>query len=380
MQVLYPIFLFGLVGLAVPILIHLWSRNTRKSVGFGTLKFLKTTETKTMRSLLPSELWLLLLRLGLLSSFILIMSAPYFQSTSRLLERITVVDPTYRQAKWLPAVLDTADQVVWLNTHFPSIEDSSSLLKIDDYWEVLCDLDQLQAKEIIVFSPLPIADFGPDRKEIRNISQWYAPGIHENVRVSKHFTKQDQSWELALNSDNSRSFFERKTSDIQGDTLIITFRIAVGEQYKSQEKVIRAALGAIQQVNRIFSLSEQANADWLIWLSDSTPPVRRKLIFLDTDQASQFEKRGPDIYALNPSMIKPKHVVDSHLVLKLEETFASSFNVSFPDPRIMPIAQLAAHEQMPDEKILVKESVTDYLWTILVLLFILERYFSNRQT
>src|SRR5262245_16115649 len=67
--------LLGLVGLAIPPIIHLLSRRRYDVVDWGAMQFLRVSET-TRRRLLIEELLLMALRMGLLGVLVVAMAAP----------------------------------------------------------------------------------------------------------------------------------------------------------------------------------------------------------------------------------------------------------------------------------------------------------------
>ena len=62
MNLLTPLFLYGLAALSAPVIIHLWQRKRVIKVPFGTLRFLKIIAARTSRSAKIENLLLLLLR------------------------------------------------------------------------------------------------------------------------------------------------------------------------------------------------------------------------------------------------------------------------------------------------------------------------------
>jgi hypothetical protein len=77
-----PLMLFGLAGVAIPVIIHLLNRRRFDVVDWGAMQFLQISQT-TRRRLLLEELLLLLLRMGLVAILALALAAPY--TTSRVL-------------------------------------------------------------------------------------------------------------------------------------------------------------------------------------------------------------------------------------------------------------------------------------------------------
>lgn len=69
-----PIALWGLTALAIPILIHLWSKNKTKKIAFGSIRFLRESSTLQSKKIRFSEIPLLLVRLLILVLVVLLMA------------------------------------------------------------------------------------------------------------------------------------------------------------------------------------------------------------------------------------------------------------------------------------------------------------------
>lgn len=133
MELLNPWMLFGLAGLAIPVLVHLLSRRKQDLVDWGAMQFLEPSP-RQRRSLWIENLWLMLLRMALLALLTLALTRPWFQSTwlarwttnrpqdvalvvdgSYSLERIagnrTLTDDVRRLARQVLDQLDGSDQV-----------------------------------------------------------------------------------------------------------------------------------------------------------------------------------------------------------------------------------------------------------------------------
>jgi hypothetical protein len=80
-QFLIPGLLFSLIGLAIPIAIHLWSRKAGKRIRIGSILLLQHATSKQMRSIRLHELGLLLLRCLLLCLLVLLIAQPQWIST-----------------------------------------------------------------------------------------------------------------------------------------------------------------------------------------------------------------------------------------------------------------------------------------------------------
>ena len=72
----FPAMLLGLAGVAIPVLIHLLNRRRYQIVDWGAMQFLQTSAT-TRRRILIEEIFLMLLRMGLIALLVLALAAPY---------------------------------------------------------------------------------------------------------------------------------------------------------------------------------------------------------------------------------------------------------------------------------------------------------------
>jgi hypothetical protein len=79
---LNPFLLFGLLGTAVPVVIHLLSRRTARRMDFSTLDFLMNLERKSMRRVRIRQLLLLLIRVALVAAVALAMARPTLTGVS----------------------------------------------------------------------------------------------------------------------------------------------------------------------------------------------------------------------------------------------------------------------------------------------------------
>ncbi len=88
MEFLNPWMLTGLAGLAIPVLVHLLSRRKLDVVDWGAMQFLEPSP-RQRRSLWLENLWLMLLRMGMIALLAIALTRPWFQSV--WLARLTTV-------------------------------------------------------------------------------------------------------------------------------------------------------------------------------------------------------------------------------------------------------------------------------------------------
>jgi len=123
--------LLGLAGLLIPVLVHLLARRKQDRVDWGAMQFLEPSP-KQKRSLWIENVWLMLLRMGLIAALAIALARPWWESAwlarltnsrpqdvalivdgsaslERLLEQRTVGDDVRRLARQVLAQLDDSD-------------------------------------------------------------------------------------------------------------------------------------------------------------------------------------------------------------------------------------------------------------------------------
>ncbi|MDX1903148.1 MAG: BatA domain-containing protein [Thermonemataceae bacterium] len=79
MSFLYPSFLWALLTLAIPILIHIFNFRKVRKIYFTNVRFLKELKTQSNSFKTLREILILLMRLGLLASLVLAFAQPFFK-------------------------------------------------------------------------------------------------------------------------------------------------------------------------------------------------------------------------------------------------------------------------------------------------------------
>ena len=77
---LTPTALLALLGLLVPVVIHLWNRRPGREVAVGSLRWLAAGANRRLRNLKPEQLWLLLLRAALVAVLAVAVAGPIWRT------------------------------------------------------------------------------------------------------------------------------------------------------------------------------------------------------------------------------------------------------------------------------------------------------------
>ena len=84
MNLVYPIGLLALVGLTIPVLIHLWSVKRGKTLKIGSIALLGESDTVSSKSFKLTDLLLFVLRCLILMLIALMLAQPYLKKTSSI--------------------------------------------------------------------------------------------------------------------------------------------------------------------------------------------------------------------------------------------------------------------------------------------------------
>ncbi|WP_310391429.1 BatA domain-containing protein [Hymenobacter sp.] len=80
-SLLTPAALLALLGLLVPVAIHLWNRRPGREVAVGSVRWLAAGANRRLRNLKPEQLWLLLLRAALLAVLAVALAGPVWRQS-----------------------------------------------------------------------------------------------------------------------------------------------------------------------------------------------------------------------------------------------------------------------------------------------------------
>ena len=127
LTLLNPAALLALLGLLVPVAIHLWNRRPGREVAVGSLRWLAAGANRRLRNLKPEQLWLLLLRAALLAVLAVATAGPAWRRARPAGRGVVLLSPA---AVGLPAfaaqrpVIDSLRRrgytVRWLAAGFPN--------------------------------------------------------------------------------------------------------------------------------------------------------------------------------------------------------------------------------------------------------------------
>ncbi|RXG15936.1 putative membrane protein (TIGR02226 family) [Leeuwenhoekiella aestuarii] len=333
-----PLYLWALLGLAVPVAIHLWSKSEGKTIQVGSISIFQESETTQSNSLHLNEWILLLLRMLAVALLVFILAEPFAKAQTKKQDLVYLVEPGLLELQSFKLVLDSLaekEEVKLLQKGFSAYNPEDTLIDTNtiNYWQLVQDLQELQADHIVVYSQSLAKSLKGKRPEIPENINWItidSTAVVDEVLQLRQF--QDSVEVLSVHSTSDKLYFTKEfvasknAQDlnkgiglIATDTLSISF--SATDSLTSQIPFLKAGFEALNSyLNQpiVFKQIEnpsEIEADVLIWLQPNNPPEVDGITLLfnpDAFATHLIEPVDAKNYVLT-QLITRKHAVTNHL-------------------------------------------------------------------
>ncbi len=340
MFLLQPFWLFSLLGLAVPVAIHLWNRKRGRRIRVGSIALLRETQSRRMSSLRLTEAGLLLLRCLVLALLGLGLAGPRWQDGRTDTQRpLVLVSPALREPlrdttglirRALDSLTGPGKEVRWFADGFPALSLPGGLAEAPvapaaDYWGLLraADAQWAGGPPVYLLTDERVAALHGERPALALDLKWLTFPTGDSVArtVEAAFLTGSDSlrvtWRESRPAGNAQQVaslpavpgtypgpggvawrVSRENGlpavqlgngrPVRADTA--TTRIVIYHQpaYRTDARYVRAAAGAVARfTGRKIAVQTVARADalpaatdWLFWLShEPLPDGRPRLTF-----------------------------------------------------------------------------------------------------
>jgi hypothetical protein len=424
---LNPIYFLALLGLAVPLAIHLWSKKEGRTIRIGSIQLLKQADPKKSSSIKLNELWLLLLRLLVISILVLILTAPQLKIKGENIPVTYLIEPsllTYENVKSLIDTLDKDAEKRLLQPGFHEYqkeEFEETEFSIPNYWQLTREMEDLRTDSIVVFTNAFSSGFRGKRPEISKNITWIVLDPGEPKKGLVEAVQKDDKLELiSVKSDHQSLRFEKELLPLNSDEVVInanrdSIMISSSEDQKwlllnkpdslnvlvrydedrfAEMKYISASFKAIskyldrkigvKQIQELEPLKTE-KYDLIVWLSEApVPQIEAPLLVFKPDSLANSiiaEGSSANVFHLT-GMLNAENSTQQHLPEHLLSLLGMHKNleekVKEYDRRVMDSVEL-----LPVSRGIVKIQdysetldLSTYLWILLGLLIISERGLS----
>ncbi len=431
---LNPTYLWALLGIAVPIAIHLWSKKEGRTIRIGSIQLLQESDPKKTSNIRINEIWLLLLRILSIIVLVLILAEPQLKKQGEIVPITYIIEPSLLSYDELKSITDTLAEngavMKLLQPGFPEYEKDvtgSNSTEIPNYWQLANEMQDLETDSIVVFTNAFQSGIKGRRPQISKNINWVIldPGTSSEGFV--YATQLGSNIELlSVNGDAENLKFEKQILPLssegfalneQKDSIMITrsgneyilpmknadslsVLIYYEEDFSAEMKYISSSFSALSKyLERPIEVtttqdkesinSEQYSA--IVWLSESSsdekilnknkdlpwlaynPDSLANSIITEGSQENEFQ--------LN-QRLNAENVIEQHLPEKLFAMLdlhpGLQENVQQYDRRVMdrneflPVQTAGVSGKGFSET----TDVSEYLWILLLALLLAERGFA----
>jgi len=395
-----PILLWSLLGLSVPVAIHLLSRKEGQVIRLGSIRHVHETSTQQFKGLKLNELLLLALRCVMILVFSLLLSGLQCAGISK--EKWVVIEPGLENDGFVKSILDSLEkdgfeQRLLSEGLRSATRDNASDL---NYWALAERLKEKNLSSVVVLSSNRLENFRGIRPSLPPQIKWIAiPANKIDFPVEAVKFDSDSLYVRTGHSSPEQTSFTTEKIKSPAASVQIAFpdsvriAIAADAEHAYDRRILGAAIQTIQRafpVNmKVHELKPSAataeNYGWLFWLSDSNPPEKNttSTIWLKPTRSNNLlERVGPRTW---------------HMTKRLNEEIALEKNLTIelallivPSKKQQEIAEANDRRTMPDSMAwssatqltpagLVPSVPNRFLIVCLVLLLLTERIIAYRR-
>ena len=423
MTFLNPIYLWSLLGILIPVAIHLWSRRKVVKIKVGSTKLLRKSEPRQTSTVRPNELWLLFLRILTILLLTLILSEPQFKSTTKNDSLLYIIEPSLITNQKTGNLLEgiPEEAIRFLAREFPEIGDYDYTVaenRSPNYWQLAQEMKVLPADSIVVLTKGFISGIKGKRPVTPSHINWIVLDSDDESNQIIEATKKGDSLELlsVFSSADKLQFERKKVSPISGEVEYNNTKDSIRISDKSipiyleesinillvyqdslvrEEQFISAAYRSIAKFLKrpiniaMTTKSDSVNLDTYdasVWLG--VEPVedlkKTRLVFKPDPLADELIERGNTkneyflTHSLNSENIVTEHLPEKLLAL-LNPHVDLDEKIESYDKRVVTIEELSPSTSEEPKSVL-QASVVDispWLWALLLLILIMERIIAK---
>ena len=401
-----PMYLWALLGLAVPVAIHLWSKDEGKTIKVGSIANLKESENAQTRTLQLNEWLLLLLRMLAIALLVFILAEPFAKTKSKNQDLVYLVEPELLKIDTFKTSMDSLAEsktVKLLQEDFPEYNAADSVKTlVTNYWQLAQDFEKLKADSLVVYSQTLLSGFKGKRPEITENVNWVTIDSAQTTAEVVALTQLQDSVEvLEVKSTKQQLRFKKSVREaaavqnldtdleIQAVDRLQVYAFAE-DSLQTDLKFLKSGLEALSTyLKRPIAITdiapnETSQEGILIWLSPSdTPEFSGTLLDYQPDAfASDLIVKNGTHFSMTQNLTR-RNVVEQHLaeqLLPLLNLYPElKEKVQKYDRRVLADAFATPLRTAKQQELNQASSIplTHWFWLALLITLIIERVLSR---
>lgn len=434
MSFAHPYYFWSLLGLLVPIGIHLWSKKQANIIKIGSVQLLSESSSKQSSSILLNEYFLLLIRMLLLLLVTLVLVQPQWQSKQKNSALTYIVEPSLtRNTEFMTRLgeLANGNEIRLLRKTFPLWDVNTDAVKsneISNYWSLASEMDALKTDSIVVFTKGYVKGLKGMRPHTNHRINWIVKDTAQVIEKPLVAYQKEEDFQLisAQSTSNRSSISSRNINFNDGnftlnttrDSLLITksdsaimvpirrakpieVSVVYTDSLVQDKRYIEVAFAALskylnQKINvesmvdsQLDSLSENyVWADLTLWLSEKPLPISyQKLVVFTPDEMAQsliVNGKSKNLYYLT-KRITAENAVEERLSEKLLSIIAPYKELDSllaeEDIRTLTEADLKTNYKNNSNNKVSKSSLnlSPYVWSLLFVFLVVERFVAYKR-
>lgn len=332
-----PFMLWSLLGLSIPLAIHLLSRKEGKVIMMGSVRHLEESTSQQFKGIKLNEYWLLLLRALLIIILSFFLAGAQYVPASSNTKKWLIVEKALLEKTMVQKLIDSlsADgyEIHLLAQDFPLTEKNEAYIP-SDYYTLLEELNSYNLTKGIIISSNKASLFKGDVVPLPKNIQWLSitPDPVQYLLSSRKINNDSLALRYGY-SDADLTYFSTQLIDKNQyndsvaitDTDTIKISIYAENNFQYDKQIIAAALSVIQKTFKtdiiqqyITDKSYQIDADWLIWLStEAAPPCDCKVLYFEEKDSDRLVKKISAQRLTLTQRLNQEVATQQHLTLQL---------------------------------------------------------------
>ncbi|WP_034920826.1 BatA domain-containing protein [Gillisia sp. CAL575] len=226
MSFLNPTYLWALLGLVIPVAIHLWSNKEGKTIKIGSIQFLAKSDVKQTNSIKLNELILLLLRMIIITVLVFILAEPQLKRAQENVSIMYLIEASLLKNESLSSFVDSLSEnssIRFLQEGFPDLDtyiEEEVNNTIPNYWQLAKAMEELPTDSIVVFTNGYYQGFKGKRPLLNSDVAWIVLDSEVQINEILQIVKKDDEVEvLELISDQQKLTFKKQSLLLDSDVL-----------------------------------------------------------------------------------------------------------------------------------------------------------------